>query len=69
MAAEPIKCFGLQKRAKLREELDLARYETASEDEEGNASLDEDGKTVKTYQGPAAVTTVITSSVHLYSDE
>lgn len=60
----------MQKRAKLREELDLARYETESDvDDLPDQAAKGDNKSTKVYKGPSAITTVTTSALHMYSDE
>jgi hypothetical protein len=60
----------LQKRAKLREDLDLKRYETPSDSE--GVSEDEEGvpgRGVRVFKNDEAVTTVTVTSVFLNSDE
>ncbi len=57
----------LQKRAKLREELDIERYETDSEPE--REEKQGKGKGVRVYQSKDAVTTVTVAPLILNSDE
>jgi len=59
-----------QKRAKLREDLDLKRYETPSESEGGSdADRGVPGRGVRVFKDDEAVTTVTVTSVFLNSDE
>ena len=55
-----------QRRAKLREDLDLERYETPSEGEIEEA---EDGRGVKVHKSAVAITTVTVAPLLLNSDE
>ena len=60
----------MQKRAKLREELDLKRYETASESGgDSDKERDAPGHAVKVFKDDGAGTTVTVTSVYLNSDE
>ena len=58
---------GLQKRAKLREELDIERYETDPESEREDKATK--GKGVKVYKSGSALTTVTIAPLMLASDE
>ena len=56
----------LQKRARLRENLNLERYETPPQSDAESEGTDEAaGKSVRVYQGNDTVTTVVTASVFL----
>ena len=57
----------LQKRAKMREELDMERYETDSGSEREEKK--KDGKGVRVYKSGDAVTTVTVAPLILNSDE
>lgn len=62
----------MQKRAKLREELQLERYETpppSDGEEPGVEEEDEEDKDVKVYKDKNLLTTVTTSAITLYSDD
>ena len=59
--------FCRQKRAKLREELDLERYET--DPESGGEDKPREGKGVRVYKSENALTTVTIAPLILNSDE